>query len=280
MSDIAVSRDVEGVLSQPALRVAEGTKDAEAPLVLAEPQVESVRLESVSVRYRVPRERFSGLKELAVRWAQGRLETFDVWALHDVSLSLRAGEIFGVVGVNGAGKTTLLKAIAGVLHPTEGRIWVQGSVAPLLELGAGFHPELTGRENVFLYGTLLGNSRRHLRGVYDSIVEFAELDSFMDAPLRTYSSGMAARLAFAVATHRRADVLLVDEVLAVGDVHFQEKCRRRMDEFRTEGATIVLVSHDPGLLTKMCDRVAWLEGGRVAALGPADEIVGRYVAAG
>jgi ABC-type polysaccharide/polyol phosphate transport system ATPase subunit len=252
----------------------------ETPLVLAEPQIESVRLESVSVRYRVPRERFSGLKELAVRWAQGRLETFDVWALHDVSLSLRPGEIFGVVGVNGAGKTTLLKAVAGVLHPTAGRIWVQGSVAPLLELGAGFHPELTGRENLYLYGTLLGNSRRHLRQAYDSIVEFAELESFMDAPLRTYSSGMVARLAFAVATHRRADVLLIDEVLAVGDVHFQEKCRRRMDEFRRDGATILLVSHDPGLLLKMCDRVAWLEGGRVAALGPADEIVGRYVAAG
>ena len=253
---------------------------ARAPLLSLPLEFESVRLESVSVRYRVPRERYSGLKELAVRWAQGRLETFDVWALNEVSLRLRAGEIFGVVGVNGAGKTTLLKAIAGVLHPTEGRIWVQGSVAPLLELGAGFHPELTGRENLYLYGTLLGNSRRQLRQAYDSIVEFAELDAFMDAPLRTYSSGMSARLAFAVATHRRADVLLVDEVLAVGDVHFQEKCRRRMDAFRQDGATILLVSHDPGLLTQMCDRVAWMEAGRVAAVGPADEIVACYLAAG
>jgi len=252
----------------------------EAPPLLSAAGVESVRLESVSVRFRVPRERYSGLKELAVRWAQGRLETFDVWALNEVSLRLRAGEIFGVVGVNGAGKTTLLKAIAGVLHPTAGRIWVQGSVAPLLELGAGFHPELTGRENLYLYGTLLGNSRRQLRHAYDSIVEFAELDSFMDAPLRTYSSGMSARLAFAVATHRRADVLLVDEVLAVGDVHFQEKCQRRMDAFRQDGATILLVSHDPGLLTQMCDRVAWLADGRVVAVGAADEIVERYLAAG
>jgi len=256
------------------------TRLSDPPAVLTSPAVVSVRLESVSVRFRMPRERYSGLKELAVRWAQGRFETIDIWALRQVSLTLSAGEIFGVVGVNGAGKTTLLKAIAGVLHPTEGRIWVQGSVAPLLELGAGFHPELTGRENLYLYGTLLGNSRRQLRQAYDSIVEFAELDAFMDAPLRTYSSGMSARLAFAVATHRRADVLLVDEVLAVGDVHFQEKCRRRMDAFRQDGATILLVSHDPGLLTQMCDRVAWLEAGRVAAVGPADEIVGRYLAAG
>jgi ABC-type polysaccharide/polyol phosphate transport system ATPase subunit len=238
----------------------------------------AVHLESVSIRYRVPRERPAGLKEFAIRWAQGRLEYHDHWALRRVDLALAPGEIFGVVGPNGAGKSTLLKVIAGVLHPTEGRLRVRGTVAPLLELGAGFHSELTGRENVFLYGTLLGSTRRQLEAWYDEMVAYAEIGEFIDSPLRTYSSGMIARLAFAVATQRFADILLVDEVLAVGDVHFQEKCRGRMEDFRRRGAAIVLVSHDPGLIGRMCRRALWLDGGLVRAVGPAAEILDLYLA--
>jgi ABC-2 type transport system ATP-binding protein/lipopolysaccharide transport system ATP-binding protein len=238
----------------------------------------AVLLEGVSVRFRVPRERPAGLKEFAIRWAQGRLEYRDHWALRGLDLALAPGEIFGVVGPNGAGKSTLLKVIAGVLHPTQGSLRLRGNVAPLLELGAGFHSELTGRENVYLYGTLLGNTRRQLDAWYDEMVEYAEVGEFIDSPLRTYSSGMIARLAFAVATQRFADVLLVDEVLAVGDVHFQEKCRERMEAFRRRGATIVLVSHDPGLIARMCRRGMWLEGGVARAIGPAAEILDQYLA--
>ena len=239
----------------------------------------AVAVESLSVRYRVPHERTVSLKEFAIRWAQGRLRYVDFWALRDVGFEVGWGEIFGIVGPNGAGKTTLLKTIAGVLHPTEGRVVGRGERAPLLELGAGFHPELTGRENVYLYGTLLGNTRRELGARFRSIVDFAELREFIDAPLRTYSSGMVARLAFAVATSRLAPVLLIDEVLAVGDVHFQERCRERMAEFRRQGACVLFVSHDPALVGAMCQRAVWLEGGRARALGPAHDVVRAYVAA-
>ncbi len=239
----------------------------------------AISVEGLAVRFRVPHERYASLKEFAIRWAQGRLTYVDFWALREVGFEVGWGEIFGIVGPNGAGKTTLLKAIAGVLHPTLGRVVVRGERAPLLELGAGFHPELTGRENVYLYGTLLGNTRRELDARFQSIVEFAELWDFIDAPLRTYSSGMGARLAFAVATSRLAPVLLVDEVLAVGDVRFQERCRARMDEFRKEGACILFVSHDPALVMDLCQRAIWLEAGRVRALGSSREVVEQYVAA-
>ena len=239
----------------------------------------TIRLASVSVRYRVPRERMASLKEYTIRWIQRRVQYVDFWALEEIDLAVERGEIFGVVGPNGAGKSTLLKTVAGVLHPTAGRVVVRGRVAPLLELGAGFHPELTGRENVYLYGTLLGTTRRELDGLFESIVDFAELWDFIDAPLRTYSTGMTARLGFAVATSRFAEVLLVDEVLAVGDTRFQEKCRRRMDSFRRLGATILFVSHDLPTIAAMCERAVWLSGGRVQATGDARDVVGRYAAA-
>jgi ABC-type polysaccharide/polyol phosphate transport system ATPase subunit len=222
----------------------------------------------------------ASLKEFAIRWIQRRIEYADLWALRDVDLTIGRGEIFGVVGPNGAGKSTLLKAVAGVLHPTEGRVIVRGRVAPLLELGAGFHPELTGRENVYLYGTLLGNHRRELAARFNSIVDFAELDGFIDAPLRTYSTGMTVRLGFAVATSRFADVLLVDEVLAVGDAHFQAKCLARMQAFREQGATILFVSHDLGTIAALCERALWISGGKAAACGPAADVVNAYTADG
>jgi ABC-type polysaccharide/polyol phosphate transport system ATPase subunit len=221
----------------------------------------------------------ASIKEFAIRWIQRRVEYVDFWALEGVDLAVERGEIFGVVGPNGAGKSTLLKTVAGVLYPTAGRVVVRGRVTPLLELGAGFHPELTGRENVYLYGTLLGTTRRELDGLFESIVDFAELRDFIDAPLRTYSTGMTARLGFAVATSRFAEVLLVDEVLAVGDTRFQEKCRARMESFRRLGATILFVSHDLATIATLCERAVWLSGGRVQAAGNARDVVGRYAAA-
>jgi ABC-type polysaccharide/polyol phosphate transport system ATPase subunit len=184
----------------------------------------------------------------------------------------------GIVGRNGAGKSTLLKVLAGLLHPTDGRVVVRGSVAPLLDLSAGFHPELTGRENVMLYGTLLGMRKSDIEAHFDEIISFAELWEFVDAPLRTYSAGMMVRLGFSVATCQYADVFLIDEVLAVGDVHFQAKCQQRLSDYRARGATICLVSHVLGDARKLCDRAIWLEAGRIAATGPAAEVIDRYAA--
>jgi ABC-type polysaccharide/polyol phosphate transport system ATPase subunit len=184
--------------------------------------------------------------------------------------------MLGVIGSNGAGKSTLLKLMARVLQPTGGRVWVKGRVAPLLDISGGFHPELTGRENVFLNGALLGLSRGDIRRRFDSIVDFAELAEFIDAPLRMYSSGMVARLGFAIATDVEPDILLVDEVLAVGDEKFRAKCADRMRRFRDSGATILLVSHDMHTVRQLCDRALWLEKGRVNRAGPAEEVVEQY----
>jgi ABC-type polysaccharide/polyol phosphate transport system ATPase subunit len=236
-----------------------------------------VQVESASLRYRIPQERFSGMKEFAIRWLQRRVRYIDLWALRDVDIGVERSEILGIIGRNGAGKSTLLKLIAGVLHPTEGRVRVSGTIAPLLGLGAGFHPELTGRENVYLYGALLGYNRHEMDSYFESIVEFAELSEFIDSPLRTYSSGMSLRLGFAVATCRYADVLLVDEVLAVGDVQFQAKCMRRMNSFRDDGASILFVSHDLGSMENICDRVIWLDEGRVVEDGSVNEVTSSYV---
>jgi ABC-type polysaccharide/polyol phosphate transport system ATPase subunit len=235
-----------------------------------------VTLEDISVRFRLPVEKVTTIKEFAIRWFQRRLEYRDLWALRDINFSVKRGEILGVVGPNGAGKTTLLKVIARVLHPTQGRVVTRGNVAPILELGGGFHPELTGRENVYLYGSLLGRTRREMDEGFDEVIEFAELWDFIDAPLRTYSSGMSARLAFAVATAEFADVILIDEVLAVGDIEFQEKCLERMDVYRQRGATIVFVSHDPGVIGRMCEQTLLLEGGKISTLGYSSDVIERY----
>ncbi len=235
-----------------------------------------ILVENVSVKYRVPHERINTLKEYAIRTLQRRVFYTEFFALSEVSLDVRASEVFGVIGRNGAGKSTLLRVISQVMRPTSGRVWRQGRVAPLLELGAGFHQELTGRENIFLNGALLGHSRAEMNGCFDEIAEFAELGDFLDTPLRNYSSGMTARLGFAVATAIRPDVLIVDEVLSVGDERFREKCKARIGEFRATGATILLVSHDAELVETICNRAVWLDKGRVRAIGPAAEVVARY----
>jgi ABC-type polysaccharide/polyol phosphate transport system ATPase subunit len=235
-----------------------------------------IRLEEVSVRYRVPHEQIRTFKEYAIRALQRRVTYDEFYALSNVSLEVYGGEVFGVIGRNGAGKSTLLRVVAQILRPTKGRIWRQGRVAPLLELGAGFHPELTGRENVYLNGALLGFTRAEMGKLFDGIVSFAEMENFIDAPLRNFSSGMSARLGFAVATAAKPDILIVDEVLSVGDEQFQLKCKERINSFRRNGATILLVSHNASLVQDLCDRVVWLEHGQVRAIGPAREVLPQY----
>lgn len=248
-----------------------------APLTTETPTGEPVIiLDDVTVRYRVPRERIRTFKEFAIRRLQGRLQFQDLLALDHVSLEVRKGEVFGLIGPNGAGKTTLLRLVARVMRPTSGRVWVKGRVAPLLAMGAGFHPELTGRENVFLNGALLGYTRRQIEEHFEWIVDFAEMWDFIDAPLRTYSSGMVARLGFAVATAIMPDILIVDEVLSVGDIAFQEKSATRIREFREAGATILLVSHSMEAIRNMCNRAAWLDHGKIKIVGLVDRVVEEF----
>ena len=197
-------------------------------------------------------------------------------ALENVSFEVYRGECFGVIGRNGAGKSTLLGLIAGVLKQDRGKITVKGRVSPLLELGAGFHPELTGRENIILNGVLLGMTKKEVLKKMQQIIEFSELEEFIDQPIRTYSSGMVMRLAFSVVAHLDPQVLLVDEILAVGDIKFQEKCLRKIEDFRKKGVTIVLVSHNIDQVRNMCDRVMWIENHRVRAIGSAQEVCDLY----
>lgn len=235
-----------------------------------------INLENVSVRYRLPSERIGTLKEYTIRLLQRRVRHRDFWAVHDLSMSINRGEVFGIVGDNGAGKSTLLKVISKVLRPTTGRVRIYGKIAPLLELGAGFHPELSGRENVFLNGALLGYSHEEMTAVFDEVVDFSELSEFIDAPIRTYSSGMYARLGFAVATAHQPEILIVDEILSVGDEAFQRKCTDRITGFRENGATVLMVSHNLGLISEMCDRAAWLDHGKLMKIGTAEKVIEMY----
>lgn len=236
----------------------------------------AISLANVGVCYRLPRGRVRTAKEAAILWIQRRLVFEQFWPLRGLDLAVPRGECLGVIGRNGAGKSTLLQVMARVVHPTEGSVEIRGRIAPLLQLGAGFDVELSGRENVYLNGALLGMSRAEISDRFDAIVDFAELEDFIDVPLRAYSSGMAARLGFAVATASQPDILLVDEALSVGDAAFQIKCANRMDEFASRGATMVLVSHDPLILRRLCHRVIWIENHGIRADGEPDEIMNGY----
>jgi len=236
-----------------------------------------VRLDHVGVRYRVAQERIASFKEYAIRRVKGQVRYQDFWALQEVNLSIQPGEVFGIIGPNGAGKSTLLKVIARVLRPTRGRVRIRGRLAPLLELGAGFDPELTGRENVYLNGAILGFTKAEIERLYDGIVDFSGLGDFIDAPLRTYSTGMYARLGFAVATAERPDILIVDEILGVGDAEFQTKSFERIQGFRASGATILLVSHSLERVQEVCSRAMWLDRGQVVSLGSAQAVVSQYL---
>jgi ABC-2 type transport system ATP-binding protein/lipopolysaccharide transport system ATP-binding protein len=238
----------------------------------------NIVLEDVSVRYRLPKERVRSIKEFAIQSLLRRLEYEEFWALVNVSFQVAPGEMLGIIGHNGAGKSTVLKLVARVMKPIAGRVRVEGRLAPLIELGAGFDFELTGRENIYLCGSILGISRREMQWRLPEIVEFSELQDFIESPLRAYSTGMVVRLGFAIATACDPDVLLLDEIMAVGDAHFQKKSSRRISEFRGKGATIMFVSHNLAQVQDLCDRVVWLERGRVMAWGQSREVVAAYEA--
>lgn len=230
--------------------------------------IEVIRIEDVSKKFVVNKER--SLKERLVHFGRGRMSE-EYWALKEVGLSIAAGESIGLAGPNGSGKSTLLKVIGGILVPDKGQVHVRGRVAALLELGAGFHPDLTGRENVFLNGAILGMSEQEIRDEFDSIVEFSGIADFIDTQVKFYSSGMYVRLAFAVAVHSNPDILLVDEVLAVGDEPFQQKCMEKIRQFQEQGCSIILVSHSAQQIIDVCDRAVVLEQGKVIACGEVRE---------
>jgi len=235
-----------------------------------------IELRDVSLCYRLAKQKIPSLKEYAIHFVKGSLAYEQLWALREVSVAITEGETVGIVGRNGAGKSTLLKVISGVLKPTRGRLWRRGWVAPILELGTGFDYELTGYENVYLNALLLGRQRREIDQRLDQIVDFSGLDDFIRSPIRNYSSGMLARLGFAIATAWQPDVLILDEVLAVGDARFLKRCEQRIDEFRRAGTTILIVSHDSDAVRKNCRRCLWLERGELLDDGPTDEILDRY----
>jgi ABC-type polysaccharide/polyol phosphate transport system ATPase subunit len=249
-----------------------------ANMQVAESQENVILLDNVGVRYRIASEQVGTFKEYLIRRFQGQIKLGDFWALRHINLSVSKGEVLGLIGPNGAGKSTMLKLIARVMRPTSGRVLVKGMVAPLIEFGAGFHPDLTGRENIFLNGALLGFTNDEMQEKFDRIVEFAELWEFIDVPVRNYSSGMAARLGFAVATDIDPDILILDEILSVGDESFQRKSLARMKGFRHLGATIILVSHNAETILEMCQRVVWLEHGQIKMIGASKEVVEAYQA--
>jgi ABC-type polysaccharide/polyol phosphate transport system ATPase subunit len=235
----------------------------------------AIELDHVRKRYRVYQERYRSLKEIVVHRRFGEWE--DRWALTDVSLKINQGETFGLVGPNGAGKSTALKLMAKILEPDDGAVRVNGRISGLLELAAGFQPEYTGRENVYLNASLLGLKRRDIDHRFDRIVDFAELADHIDAPVRTYSSGMLMRLGFSVAIHVEPEIMVVDEILAVGDEAFQLKCYEWLERFQSEGGTVVLVSHNLGQVRHVCSRAAWIMDGAARFVGPVDECVDRYL---
>jgi ABC-type polysaccharide/polyol phosphate transport system ATPase subunit len=238
--------------------------------------VPRIRFENVVQRFRVIRERPDTLREVFTHLFRNRSSYHDFEALKGISFTVSDGKVTGVIGRNGSGKSTILKIIAGVYDPTSGMVRVLGKVAALIELGAGFHPELTGRENIVLNGLLLGLSRREIQAREEQIIDFAELGEFIDSPVKQYSSGMYMRLGFAIATEVDPDILLIDEILAVGDAAFQQKCTARIDEFHQRSKTIVFVSHDMNSVRQLCQRVLLLHDGVLLADGPPEQVVARY----
>ena len=235
-----------------------------------------IEISNVSMRFRMNSDKIMSLKEFVTTAMRGKLQYQEFTALDHVSFTVRKGETLGLIGRNGAGKSTMLKIISGILKPTEGSVVCRGNVVPMLELGSGFDFDLTGRENIFLNGAILGYSEDFLNAKYDEIVEFSELGAFIETPIRNYSSGMLARLAFSVATMVHPDILIVDEILAVGDAAFQEKSKKRMLELMGGGTTVLFVSHGLNQVEEMCNRVVWLEHGQVQMEGQAKEVCAAY----
>ena len=235
-----------------------------------------IEVNNVSMCFNMSSDKVSGLKEYILKLIKGELFYKEFWAIKDVSFTIKKGEVFGIVGLNGAGKSTMLKIIAGVLKPTEGGVKIYGNVAPLIELGAGFDHDLTGRENIYLNGAILGHTKKFINEKFDEIVEFSELNNFLDIPLKNYSSGMVARLGFAIATLIKPDILIVDEILGVGDYKFQEKCQNKIQSMLSGGTTVIMVSHSQSQIEDMCSRVLWLEGGKMKMIGEVKEVMKGY----
>ncbi|MBD8468428.1 ABC transporter ATP-binding protein [Plantibacter sp. MCCC 1A11337] len=234
----------------------------------------AVHVDDVSKKFRLYHERNQSLKSAIMRRKISVHEDF--WALRDISFDVPTGSTFGLIGSNGSGKSTLLKCLAKILYPETGTITANGKVAALLEVGSGFHPELSGRENVFLNGSILGMSRKEIQGKFDEIVSFSGVEQFIDQPVKNYSSGMYVRLGFAVAINVDPDILVVDEVLAVGDAEFQQKCFQKFEDFKAAGKTVILVSHSMGSVKSMCDHAAWINKGNLELVGEADSVIAAY----
>lgn len=235
-----------------------------------------IEVNAVTMRFRMNNDRIMSLKEFVTTALRGKLQYNEFTALNDVSFSVKKGETLGLIGRNGAGKSTLLKVISGILKPTEGSVVTQGNIVPMLELGSGFDFDLTGRENIFLNGAILGYSEEYLKEKYDEILAFSELGQFIEVPIRNYSSGMLARLAFSVAAMVKPEILIVDEILSVGDAEFQAKSRKRMLELMGGGTTVLFVSHNIKQIQEMCGRVIWIESGRICKEGRAEEVCQAY----
>lgn len=236
-----------------------------------------VDVDDVTIRFNLASEKIDNLKEYFIKLVKHELMFQEFLALKNVSLKVKPGEAWGLIGVNGSGKSTLLKTICGILKPYKGTVTTRGTIAPLIELGAGFDMNMTARENVFLNGTVLGHSRRFMQEHFDEIIDFAELWDFLDVPIKNFSSGMQARLGFAIATMVQPDILVVDEILSVGDYQFQQKCYDRMEKMMDGGTTLLYVSHDVKSVRKLCDHAIWLEHGVVRKLGLVDEVTEEYM---
>ena len=235
-----------------------------------------IEVKNVSMRFNLAKEKHESLKEYFIALTHGGIRFDEFFALKDVTFDIMPGDFYGLIGLNGSGKSTLLKIISGVYKPSAGKVTVRGTIAPLIELGAGFDMDLTARENIFLNGTVLGYTPKYIRSKFDEIVDFSELKDFLDVPLKNYSSGMVARLAFAIATMTKPDILIADEILSVGDFLFQQKCEKRMAELMSGGTTVILVSHSIEQIERMCNKVAWLDHGHLRRNGPTADITAEY----
>jgi len=235
-----------------------------------------IKADNLGIKYNLSEQKVDDFKDYIIKAIKGELNYNEFWALKNVSFEIEAGEHVGILGLNGAGKSTLLKAVAGVLKPTEGTVQTKGKIVPLLELGAGFDRQYTGAENIYLYGAVLGYSRKFISSKFDEIVEFSELEDFINVPVKNYSSGMKSRLGFAIATAVQADILILDEVLAVGDAKFRKKCEVKIKEMFADGTTVLFVSHNLSQVKKLCDKALLLEHGRVAAYGDTQRIARIY----